>query len=190
MILQQSVGMSEGQLLGRFIERGDEAAFAALVRRHGPQVWGVCRRHLNQHDAEDAFQATFLVLFRKAASIRQREMLASWLYGVAQRTARRVTRTAARRKAREKQFAGMPEPAMVEQGPWNDLQPALVQELSRLPEKQRVVVSLCGMQGISRKEAARQLGLTEGTVASRLARGRAMLAKQLARQGLVMYRLA
>jgi RNA polymerase sigma factor (sigma-70 family) len=189
MILQQSVGMSEGQLLARFIERGDEAAFTALVRRHGPQVWGVCRRLLNQHDAEDAFQSTFLVFFRKAASIRQREMLASWLYGVAQRTARQVTRTAARRKAREKQVVGMPEPAIVDEGPWSDLQPALDKELSRLPENDRVVVSLCGMQGITRKEAARQLGLTEGTVASRLVRARAMLAKRLARQGLVMARL-
>src|SRR5262245_55506499 len=94
-------GLGDGEMLGRFIERHDEAALAALVKRHGPMVWGVCRRLLNHHDAEDAFQATFLVLVRKAATIAPREMVANWLYGVAHQTALQARRSAARRRARE-----------------------------------------------------------------------------------------
>src|SRR5205823_4490673 len=94
VLLREGVGLTDGQLLGCFIGRREEAAFAALVERHGPMVWGVCRRLLNHHDAEDAFQATFLVLSRKAASIRPREMLANWLYGVAHRTALQARRAA------------------------------------------------------------------------------------------------
>src|SRR5436305_39709 len=108
---QDEAGLTDGQLLGRFIEQQDETAIATLVRRHGPMVWGVCRRILrSHHDAEDAFQATFLVLVRKAASIRSRELLANWLYGVAQQTARKARQTAAKRQARERQVAAMPEP--------------------------------------------------------------------------------
>ena len=114
--------------------QGDEAAFAALVRRHGPMVWGVCRRLLHYHDAQDAFQATFLVLFRKAASILPREMVANWLHGVARQTALQARRTAARRGARERQVTEMPEAAGVEQDLWNDLQPLVDQQLSRLPD--------------------------------------------------------
>jgi tRNA isopentenyl-2-thiomethyl-A-37 hydroxylase MiaE len=87
VLSQEGAGLTDGQLLGCFIEHRDEAAFAALVQRHGPMVWGVCRRLLNHHDAEDAFQATFLVLSRKTASIHPREMVANWLYGVAHHTA-------------------------------------------------------------------------------------------------------
>jgi len=182
-LLHDSIGQTDEQLVAAFIERRDEAAFAALVKRHGPLVWGVCRRTLEQHDAEDAFQATFLVLCSKAASIKRREMLASWLYGVAHQTALQARRTAARRRAREKQVVHMPEPAVVEQELWNDLQPLLDQELSRLPDKYQVVILLCNMEGKSRKEVARQLALPEGTVASRLARGQVILAKRLARHG-------
>src|SRR5207302_2960368 len=116
----------------------DEAAFAALVQQHGPMVWGVCRRLLaNHHDAEDAFQATFLVLVRKAASVVPREMVANWLYGVAHQTALKARATTARRRAREKQVPDMPEPAAAPQKLWDDLQPLLDQELSRLPDKYR-----------------------------------------------------
>jgi RNA polymerase sigma factor (sigma-70 family) len=179
-------GLTDGQLLGRFLESRDEAAFAALVTRHGRLVWGVCRRLLNPHDAEDAFQATFLVLCRKASSIRHREMLASWLYGVAHQTALQARRTAARRRAREKQVVNMPEPAQVERERWNDLQPLLDQELSRLPDTYQVVLLLCDLEGKTRKEVAHQLGLPEGTVGSRLARARTILAKRLARHGLAV----
>jgi RNA polymerase sigma factor (sigma-70 family) len=180
---------TDGQLLERFVKGRDVAALEVLVRRHGPMVWGVCRRILgNHHDAEDAFQATFLVLVRKAASIVSRELLANWLYGVALQTARKARQTAARRRAREKQVADMPEPEAAPQEPdlGRDLQPLLDQELSRLPDRYRVALVLCDLEGKSRKEAARQLGLAEGTVASRLARARAMLARRLARHGLAV----
>jgi RNA polymerase sigma factor (sigma-70 family) len=184
VLLQDGAGLTDGELLGCFVEHRDDAAFAALVKRHGPLVWGVCRRLLSHHDAEDAFQAAFLVLCRKAASIRPREMLANWLYGVARQVALHSSRTAARRRAKERQVADMPEPAVAERDRWNDLQPLLDQELSRLPGKYRAVIVLCDLDGQTRKEAARRLGLPEGTVASRLARAKALLAKRLARQGL------
>jgi RNA polymerase sigma factor (sigma-70 family) len=186
MLLQDGAGMTDGQLLGRFIEHRDEAAFAALVKRHGPMVWGVCRRLLPHHDAEDAFQATFLVLVRKAASVLPREMVANWLYGVARQTALHSRRTTARRGARERQVTPMPEPAVAEQHLWHDLQPLLDQELARLPDKYRVAIILCNLEGKTRKEAARQLGCPEGTLAARLARGRVMLAKRFARHGLAV----
>src|SRR6476660_1325192 len=109
-ILRDGAGLTDGQLLADCISRREEAALAALVRRHGPMVWGVCRRVLrNHHDAEDAFQATFLVLVRKAASIVPRQMVANWLYGVARQTALKARATAARRKGRERQVADMPQ---------------------------------------------------------------------------------
>jgi RNA polymerase sigma factor (sigma-70 family) len=185
-LLQEGAGLTDEQLVGCFIEHRDEAAFVALVRRHGPMVWGVCRRLLNHHDAEDAFQAVFLVLFRKAASIRPRGMLANWLYGVAHQTALQARRNTARRRAREKQLTEMPEPAAAEQDVWGDLRPLLDQELSRLPDKYRIVLVLCDLEGMARKEAARQLGLPDGTVASRLARARTMLAKRLTRRGVAL----
>ena len=140
----------------------------------------------NYHDAEDAFQATFLVLVRKAASIVPREMVGNWLYGVAHQTALKARATAAKRKGRERQVTDMPEPAVAGQDLWPDLQPLLDQELSRLPDKYRAVIVLCDLEGKTRKEAARQLGVPEGTVASRLARARAMLAKRLARRGVTV----
>jgi RNA polymerase sigma factor (sigma-70 family) len=184
VLLYEGAEWTDGQLLRSYIERRDEAAFAAIVKRHGPMVWGVCCRLLrSHHDAEDAFQATFLVLVRKATAIVPRELLANWLYGVAQRTALKARALTARRQRREKQVMEMPEPAM-EPDLWDDLQPLLDQELSRLPAKYRAVIVLCDLEGRSRKEAARQLGCPEGTVASRLAVARKLLAKRLARHGL------
>jgi RNA polymerase sigma-70 factor (ECF subfamily) len=119
-------------------------------------VWGVCRRVLTNHqDAEDAFQATFFVLARKAAAVVPKDMVANWLYGVAHQAALHAGRTAARRKARERQVTSMPEPALTDNDPWPDLQPILDQELSRLPDKYRAVVVLCDLEGKGRKEAAR-----------------------------------
>jgi RNA polymerase sigma factor (sigma-70 family) len=186
VLLQDGGGMTDGQLLGRFIEHRDEAAFAALVKRHGPMVWGVCRRLLPHHDAEDAFQATFVVLVRKAACIMPKEMLANWLYGVAHQTALHSRRTTARRRTRERQVTPMPESAVAEQNLWHDLQPLLDQQLARLPDKYRVAIVLCDLEAKTRKEAARQLGCPEGTLAARLARGRIMLAKGLTRHGLAV----
>src|SRR5271170_4507596 len=179
-----TIGPSDGQLLERFLARRDENAFDALVRRHGPMVLGVCRRVLrNSHDAEDAFQATFLVLVRKAASIALRDLLANWLYGVAHQTALKARATAARRKQRERQVAEMPETAVAKENLWQDLQPLLDEALSRLPDKYRRVIVLCDLEGKTRKEAAQQLVCPEGTVAGRLARARAMLARRLAQRG-------
>src|SRR6516164_7464724 len=118
--------LSDAQLLERFIDSRDEAAFAGLVRRHGPMVLGVCRRVLaNHHDAEDAFQATFLVLFRKAASILKQELVVGWLYSVAYLTAMKARALLQKRARREKQVTTMPEPIAVAPDLWNDLQPLL-----------------------------------------------------------------
>lgn len=185
-LLHNGAGLTDGKLLECFIEHRDEAAFAALVKRHGPMVWGVCHRLLDHHEAEDAFQATFLVLIRKAASIKPREMVGNWLYGVAHRTALQARRTATRRRAKEKQVKEMPETEDVQQDLWDDLRPLLDQELSRLPDKYRAVIVLCDLEGKTRKETAQQLGCPEGTVAGRLVRARSMLAKRLARHGLAL----
>ncbi|HYV36173.1 MAG TPA: RNA polymerase sigma factor [Gemmataceae bacterium] len=187
VLLRDGGGLSDGQLLESFVAHRDEDAFAALVRRHAPMVWGVCRRILHSHhQAEDAFQATFLVLVRKAASVVPREMVANWLYGVAYQTAFKARAMAAKRGARERQVMHMPEPKVAEHHLWNDMQHLLDQELSRLPEKYRMPVVLCELEGKTRKEAAKQMGVPEGTVASRLARGRTMLAHRLARQGIAV----
>jgi RNA polymerase sigma factor (sigma-70 family) len=186
VLLRDGAGLTDGQLLEDFISRRDGSALAALVRRHGPMVWAVCRRLLRHHDAEDAFQTTFLVLARRAPSIVPREMVGNWLYGVAHRTALKARATAARRRERETPLTELPEPPAAEQGPWRDLRSLLDDELSRLPDRYRAPIVLCDLEGRTRKEAARQLGVPEGTVAGRLARGRALLAKRLARHGLAL----
>jgi RND family efflux transporter MFP subunit len=184
---QDAASLSDGQLLDHFIEHKDEAAFALLIRRHGAMVWGVCRRALaRHHDAEDAFQATFLVLARKAASVRPREMVANWLYGVAHRTALKARATDAKRRTREKQVMTMPEPEAAPQDSWPNLETLIDQELAGLPDKYRVAVVLCDLEGKIGKDAARQLNIPEGTLASRLRTGRGMLAKRLSRHGLVL----
>jgi RNA polymerase sigma factor (sigma-70 family) len=186
-VLRDGAGLTDGQLLDRFITDGDTAAFEALVRRHGPMVLGVCRRILRDpHDADDAFQATFLVLTRKACSVWPREMVGNWLYGVAHTTALRVKAGNAKRRMRERQVMHMPEPMAAPENPWDDLQPLLDQELARLPDKYRAAIVLCDLEERSRREAARQLKIPEGTVSSRLTTGRRMLAKRLTRRGLVL----
>jgi RNA polymerase sigma factor (sigma-70 family) len=176
---------ADGQLLESFVNRKDEGAFAALLRRHGPMVLGVCRRVTgNHHDAEDACQAAFLVLASKASSICPREMVANWLHGVAYRTALRARALAVNRHRRERQVAKMPETQANSRDSWDDLQPLLDRELDRLPEMYRLAILLCDVEGKSIKQAARQLGWPQGTMAGRLARARRMLAKRLSRRGI------
>jgi RNA polymerase sigma factor (sigma-70 family) len=176
---------TDAELLECFVRRRDEAAFEALVRRHGPLVLGVCRRVLrNEADAEDAFQATFVVLARKAASLRQRGLVGNWLYGVAHNTALKARAMNQKRRAKEQQGAAARVAAP--DGAWQELQGVLDEELSRLPEKYRVPVVLCDLEGKAIKEAARLLGVPQGTAASRLARGRAVLAQRLARHGIIL----
>jgi RNA polymerase sigma factor (sigma-70 family) len=180
---------SDGELLERFVRGQDDSALEALVRRHARMVWGVCRRTLcRPADAEDAFQATFLVLLRKAASLRSREPLANWLYGVAYQTARKARQRNARRYARERQVETMPEPPTEahDGALGSELWAIVDSELSRLPEKYRVAIVLCDLEGRSYRDVAQQLRIAEGTVGSRLARGRALLARRLTRHGLAV----
>src|SRR5207244_9573709 len=135
-------------------------------------------------DAEDAFQATFLVLVRRAGSILPRDMVSNWLYGVARQTSLKARAMAAKRRSRERQAMLMAKPESVPSNLASDLPSLLDQELSRLPDKYRVAIVLCDLEGKTRKEAARQLGLPAGTLSARLARGRVLLAKGLARRGL------
>jgi RNA polymerase sigma factor (sigma-70 family) len=180
-------GLSDGQLLDRFVARREEAVFETLVRRHGPMVWGVCRRVLrDHHDAEDAFQATFLVLARKAASVVPREKVGHWLYGVAYQTAMKSRASKARRRGREVPVSDMPEPEVARRGPLDDLLPDLDRELSRLPEKYRIPIVLCELEGKTHLEAGEELGWPIGTVSGRLSRAKAMLGRRLTRHGVAM----
>jgi RNA polymerase sigma factor (sigma-70 family) len=182
---QEEANLSDSQLLDLFLTQGDERGFAGIVQRHGGMVWRVCRRILPCYqDAEDAFQATFFVLIRKAASLSSRGLLANWLYGVARRTALKLKATSIKRQIKEKPFRDLP--AVEQQECWDDVKTFLDLELSRLPVKYRTAVLLCDLQGKTRKEAARLLGLPEGTVAGRLARARSMLAKRLVRHGFTL----
>jgi RNA polymerase sigma factor (sigma-70 family) len=180
-------GTSDGTLLQRFVQQRDESAFAALVDRHGPMVLGVCRRVLRDpHDAEDAFQATFLVLAHKSRSIGRPQAIASWLYSTAQRTALRAKFQRGRRRARESVLDDLPAPETTEDLAWHELRPALDEEVSRLPRKYRDAVVLCYLQEKTYTEAAKVLGLADGTVSSRLARARDLLRKRLLRRGLAL----
>jgi RNA polymerase sigma factor (sigma-70 family) len=177
----------DAQLLERFLTFRDEAAFEALLRRHGPMVLAVCRRLLRlDQDVEDAFQATFLVLLRKAGSLRRRELLAPWLYGVAHRTALKARAQAARRQLREKPMADLPQPEISENGMFADLRSLLDAEIARLPKKLRLPVILCYLQGQTYAEAACQLGWPAGTVSGRLAQARNILRKRLTSRGLAL----
>ncbi|AGA25705.1 RNA polymerase sigma factor [Singulisphaera acidiphila] len=176
-------GMSEVQLLERFVLQRDEAAFEALVARHGPMVMGVCRQWLRDpSDAEDAFQATFLVLVRKAGSLRDCALLGNWLYGVAYRVSLRARAESAKRRSRETaridDRVDPQEPGSQERYPW------LYEEVNRLPEKYRAPIVLCYLEGRTHEEAAEQLCWPVGTVKGRLARARALLRSRLSRRGL------
>jgi RNA polymerase sigma factor (sigma-70 family) len=178
-------GPTDGELLERFVHERDDAAFEELVRRHGPMVHGVCRRLLiHAEDVEDAFQATFMVLVRKADSIRKRESAASWLYGVALRVARRARAALSRRRERE-QRAARPEAVHPDEA-WHELRPVLDASVALLPEKYRVLVVLCYMEGKTYEEAARLLALAKGTVSTRLTQAREMLRRHLKRRGIAL----
>jgi len=179
--------MTDGDLLERFVAEGDPLAFEVLLRRHAPMVLGVCRRVIgSHHDAEDAFQATFLVLVRRAPHIRPPEAVGSWLCGVAYRTALGARSRLARRRAHEMLMPYVPARATERDGLEQELRPMLDRELNALPEKYRRPVVLCDLQGRGRKEVAHALGIPEGTLSSRLAMARRMLAARLKRRGLAL----
>jgi RNA polymerase sigma factor (sigma-70 family) len=179
-------GLSDAELLRRFVRRRDEAAFELLVWRHGPMVLGVCRRVLSDaHGAEDAFQATFLALVRKAGSIAGGGAVAPWLYRVALRVALRARAAAARRAPRPGLPVDLPAPE-ADSPVERDWQPILDEEIDRLPERYRRPVVLCHLQGCTLAEAARQLGCPRGTVAVRLVRARQRLRLRLTRRGVVL----
>src|SRR6516162_6317642 len=181
-------GLTDGVLLERFVTDGDAAAFELLVWRHGPMVLGVCRRLLgHEQDAEDAFQAAFLVLARKAGSIRKGESVGSFLYGVAYRIAMKErTRLFQRRKREQRSGPSMPLAGPAYEAAWRELQVVLDEGLNRLPEKYRAPFVLCCLEGRSKAEAARELGWKEGTVASRLAQARQRLQRLLDRKGVTL----
>jgi RNA polymerase sigma factor (sigma-70 family) len=169
-------------LLRRFARSRDEAAFAALVRRHGPMVWGVCRRLLRDpQDAEDAFQAAFLVLARKAGAVGRPERLANWLYGAALRTARKARVRAAKRQAARVPLADVAAPE--EDAAGREALAALDEEVRRLPDQYRAPLVLCCLEGKSRDQAAHELGWSAGAVKGRLERGRELLRGRLVRRG-------
>jgi RNA polymerase sigma factor (sigma-70 family) len=180
-------GATDADLLTRFAADGDHEAFAAIVRRHGPMVFGVCRRVLRDpHDAEEAFQVTFLVLVRKGGRLAQPERLANWLYGVAFRVARKAKDVAARRDAHERAVAEVVRPAPVTVGQDRaELRAVLDEEMVALPEKYRAPLVLCYLEGLTNEDAARRLGWAPGSMSYRLARGRELLRRRLARRGLV-----
>jgi RNA polymerase sigma factor (sigma-70 family) len=187
--LPASDAAPDAVLLEYYVGRRDEAAFTALVARHGPMVLRLCRRVLGHcHDAEDVFQATFLVLARKASAIRRRNHLAAWLHGTAYRLALKA-RAARVRLPRPETSAPVPEPADLQPDPLaqmtaRELLTALDEEVGRLPEVYRLPLVLCWLEGRTQEEAARQLGWTPGSVKGRLERGRARLHFRLARRGL------
>ncbi|HVL12070.1 MAG TPA: sigma-70 family RNA polymerase sigma factor [Gemmata sp.] len=177
---------TDGQLLGAFLASRDADSFAELVARFGPMVFAVCRKLTgNHHDAEDAFQAAFVVLARRAATVSPREAVGNWLYGVAVRVAREARAVSARRRAREVPTSPLPDVARADREP-DDLGRVLHEELAELPEKLRTLLVLCDLRGEAQVEVADRLGLPAGTVYSRLAAGRKRLADRLRKRGVAL----
>jgi RNA polymerase sigma-70 factor (ECF subfamily) len=185
-LLPPGADLTDGELLEGYLGKRDEAFFEALLHRHGPMVLGVCRRILqNEADAQDAFQATFLVFVRKAATIIPRAMVGNWLHGVAHKTALKARAMNRQRRAREREARANVRPA-TGAGALQDRLEVLDEALSRLPARYRAAIVLCDLEGRTIKEAAKQLDCPPGTVASRLAGGRTLLAKRLLRYGLCL----
>lgn len=183
--------MTDGALLQSFLDRGDPTAFEALVRKHGTMVLAVGLKVVgNLHDAEDVFQATFLVLARKAATVTPRDQVKNWLLGVAWRTALKLRVLLARKSSRERQVPTMPERPVMPSGLSPEILESLEQELAHLPEVYRLPVILCCLDGKTQKEAAAELGWPEGTLAVRLMKGKKKLAARLQGQGVVLSGLA
>jgi len=183
--------LTAGQLLELFVGRREgatEAVFAALVQRHGPMVLRVCRQVLGDaHDAQDAFQATFLVLVRRAGSVRNRDSVASWLYGVAHRVAQRARADAARRSVHERRSAALAAKRVGDgDGDQRECWPELHEEIAGLPDKYRAAVVLCYLEGLTTEVAAQKLGCPQATVLSRLSRARQQLRGRLSRRGLAV----
>jgi len=176
--------LSDHQLLDRFARIGEQAAFEVLVARHGPMVLGVCRRALGDSaDVDDAFQAVFLVLVRRAGALGPNDVVAAWLHGVASRVARRARSDRARRERRER-TGPAPEPASTQvPSPDFALREVIDEEVGRLPWKYRAPVALCYLEGLTHEEAARRLEWPVGSVKGRLARARALLGSRLGRRG-------
>jgi RNA polymerase sigma factor (sigma-70 family) len=189
-------GLTDRQLLERFVTKANEAAFAALVARHGAMVLSVCEAVLDDsHDAEDAFQASFLILAKKSRSIRHPEQLANWLYGVARRTAQKARERRARIRRRETAEGAMSKAAVVDCRPEHALShreeiAALHDEVDRLPQSLRTPIVLCYLEGLTHDEAARRLRWPVRTVRSRMARGRILLEARLTRRGLAFGAIA
>jgi RNA polymerase sigma factor (sigma-70 family) len=176
----------DAALLEHFLQTGDQDSFAGLVKRHGPLVKSVCARFLvDQRDIEDVFQATFIVLASRASTIRKMDSIASWLYGVAMRLARKVQVRGTRRKEHEtRAAAGRRNEAMPPDAGWREVCSILYEELNRLPDRQRAPLLLCYWEGMSQDEAAQQLGWPRGTLKRRLETGRNNLRERLADRGL------
>lgn len=181
-----AVTSTDAELLERFLRRQDLAAFEVLLRRHGPMVYQVCQRVLHHPaDADDAFQATFVVFVKKARTINRPDLVGGWLHGVAQRVAMKLRSQSAQRQSREKPLADPVTPAPTEPG-WRELSPILDEELNQLPDAYRAPLVLCYLEGKTNDQAAEQLGWTRGKVAGKLSRGRDLLRQRLSRRGLTL----
>lgn len=187
LIAAENSDLSDRELLERFAQQRDEAAFEVLVRRHGPMVLRVCQGVLRDtHLCEDAFQATFLVLIRKVSSIHKQMSVASWLYKVAYRIALRARGRVAQMRQRENQVPSRVAPNALDDVMWRDLRAVFDEELERLPEKYQSPVILCCLEGLARDEAAQQLGWSVSTLKGRLERGREVLRSRLVRRGVAL----
>jgi RNA polymerase sigma factor (sigma-70 family) len=185
--VQEARDQSDSELLRRFVAHRDEAAFAALVRRHGPMVLGICQRILrDSHAAEDGFQATFLVLVRRAAAIAPTEPLGGWLYAVAQRIALKARAQAAKRRVRERRPDRMPNAETLDEHTWEDLRGVLDEEIGRLPQKYRNSIVLCYFQEKTHDQAAKELGCPRTSLTNRVTRARELLRQQLVRRGIAL----